>query len=241
MLRYFISILFLVLSTPAFAQEVEDEGPPEPVVIDSMRQLRFGFDVSRIFFNQLQKDLEKSTSYEFEIDYFLKKDLYVVGEGGFGSASLTYSDLAYDSKNIFFRAGINKSLLTRLAQDDWDMAFIGLRYGLGFVERGNATYTITDSTWGSVRGTVPATSFNAHWIELTGGVRVEVAKNIFIGWNIRGKFMLNYRKFQELPPYNIAGYGKGEKNTIFDFNVFLSYAIRWNKYPAVKEADTDTQ
>lgn len=230
MLRYFISILFLLVAVPVWAQEeAEEEEPPKAVVVDSMHQLRFGFDLSRVLFNQLQKDLEKRTSYEFEVDYFLKKDLYVVAEGGFGNASLTYDDLAYDSRNIFFRAGINKSLLSRLSQDDWDMAFIGLRYGLGIGERGSATYTITDSTWGSVGGSVPATNFNAHWIEITGGVRVEVARNIFIGWNVRGKFMLNFRQFQELPPYNIAGYGKGEKNTIFDFNILLSYAIRWDR------------
>lgn len=228
MLKYFISILFLAASLSALAQNDDDEGQDNPVA-DSTHQLRFGFDLSRLAFNQLYKDQEQLNAYEFELDYFLKKDMYLVAEGGWGNASLTYDDLAYQSSNVFFRAGINKSLLPRLKQNDWDMAFVGLRYGFGMINRSAAQYTITDSTWGVVSGSVPATSFNAHWIEITGGVRVEVAKHIFIGWNMRGKFMLNPNKFRELPPYNIAGYGKGEKNTIFDFNVFLSYAIRWDK------------
>src|SRR5690606_31009242 len=97
-----------------------------------------------------------------------------------------------------------------------------LRYGLGLINRGDANYTITDSAWGTFSGSVPATHLTAHWIELTGGVRVEVAKYVFIGWNMRGKFLVNAKKFVELPPYNIAGYGKGEKNSVFDFNIYLS-------------------
>lgn len=230
MLRYFIiSILFLTATVSASAQEDVEEEEERVAIVDSAHQLRLGFDISRILFNEMQKDKEKRISYELELDFYWRRDLYVVAEGGWGNASLNYPDLAYNSSNIFFRAGINKSLLPRLAQNDWDMAFIGLRYGVGLINRSDASYMITDSTWGTVSGNVPATNLTAHWIELTGGVRVEVAKHLFLGWNMRGKFMLNAKQFTELPPYNIAGYGKGEKNTVFDFNIFLSYAIRWDR------------
>lgn len=221
--------MLLATAVNASAQDVEEEEEERVAIVDSAHQLRLGFDVSRILFNQLQKDKEERISYELELDFYWRRDMYIVAEGGWGNASLNYPDLAYESNNIFFRAGINKSLLPRLKQDDWDMAFIGLRYGLGLINRGNANYTITDSTWGTVSGTVAGAGLTAHWIELTGGVRVEIAKHLFLGWNMRGKFMLNAKQFTELPPYNIAGYGKGEKNTVFDFNVFLSYAIRWDR------------
>lgn len=231
MLKYFIRISILLLATTvnASAQDVEEEEEERVVIVDSAHQLRLGFDISRILFNQLQKDKEERISYELELDFYWRKDLYIVAEGGWGNASLNYPDLAYKSSNIFFRTGVNKSLLPRLKQNDWDMAFIGLRYGVGLINRTNANYTITDSTWGTVSGTVAGTGLTAHWIELTGGVRVEIAKHLFLGWNMRGKFMLNAKQFTELPPYNIAGYGKGEKNTVFDFNVFLSYALRWDR------------
>lgn len=228
MLKYFISILLLAFTFNISAQEMEEE-EERVVIIDSSHQLRLGFDVSRLYFNEVQKKLEQRTSYEIELDFYWRRDLYIVAEGGFGNASLTYPDLAYESSNVFFRAGFNKSLLPRLKQNDWDMGFIGLRYGVGLIDRGAANYTITDSTWGTISNTVAATNLTAHWIEITGGVRVEMVKNVFIGWNVRGKFMVNAKKFNELPPYNIAGYGKGEKPSIFDFNVYLSYAIRWDK------------
>lgn len=221
--------MLLATAVNASAQEDVEEEEESVAIVDSAHQLRLGFDISRILFNQLQKDKEERISYELELDFYWRKDLYIVAEGGWGNASLNYPDLAYESSNVFFRTGINKSLLPRLKQDDWDVAFIGLRYGVGLINRSDANYMITDSTWGTVSGNVPGANLIAHWIELTGGVRVEVAKHLFLGWNMRGKFMLNAKQFTELPPYNIAGYGKGEKNTVFDFNVFLSYAIRWDR------------
>lgn len=232
MLKYFTSILLMALTLPAFAQDDEDD---RPAVKDTAHQLRLGFDVSKIVSNQLQSDKQEAIAYELELDYYWRKDVYWVLDAGVGSASLNYTDLSYKSDNIFFKAGINKSLLPRLKTNDWDMAFIGLRYGVGVINRGDANYSITDSTWGTSSGTIPGTSLTAHWIEITGGVRVEIVKQLFIGWNVRGKFMLNPKQFLELPPYYIAGYGKGEKNSAFDFNVYVSYALRWAKKKKVDE------
>lgn len=229
MRKYFTSILLLLTSVCGFAQEVEEEEEQRPAIVDSMYQLRLGLDLSRIYFNQVQKKFEQRTSYELELDFYWRRDLYFVLDGGFGNSSLSYGDLTYNSNNVFFRGGFNKSLLPRLKQHDWDMAFIGLRYGVGMINRSAATYSITDSSWGIFTGSAPAENMTAHWIELTGGVRVEVVKCLYLGWNVRGKFMLNAKRFSELPPYNIAGYGKGEKPSIFDFNVYLSYAMRWNR------------
>lgn len=227
MLRYSISILLLLASLCSFAQDtLEDEAPERNNVKDSTSQLRLNIDVAKILANQLQSE---RTTYAVEIDYYWKKDVYFVAEGGFGKANLTYADLAYESSNVFFKAGLNKSLLPRMTSRDWDMAFIGLRYGVGFIDRGDAFYSITDSVWGTTTGIVPGASLTAHWLELTGGVRVELFKQFFVGWNARGKFLLNGSSFKELPPYNIAGYGRGEKSTIFDFNVYLGYAIRWDR------------
>ncbi|MCB0697208.1 MAG: hypothetical protein KDC07_07575 [Chitinophagaceae bacterium] len=229
MLKYFISILLLGFCLHAAAQDADESDEQRNAIIDSAHQVRLGFDVGKLLFNQLQNGKQKKTGYEIEFDYYHRKDMFFVLEGGWGNGSLNYSDLSYKSSNIFFRGGINKSLLPRLRQNDWDMAFIGLRYGVGFIDRSAADYSITDSTWGVVSGTFPATNLTAHWIELTGGVRVEIIKQVFLGWSVRGKFLLNGKKFTELPPYYIAGYGRGEKNSIFDFNIYLGYALRWDK------------
>ncbi len=230
MLKYIISILFIVLSIPAFAQEEDSTDAEKPRVdADSFHQFRMGIDVSRPIINAFIKERQ---AYEFAVDYYHKKELYFVAEGGWGSADVTDSaqQLVYNTTNTFFRVGINKGMLNRLSRNDWDMAFIGLRYGVGFIHRSNASYTTYDNFWGTTTGTVPAKNYTAHWAELTGGVKVELFKGIFAGWNVRAKFLFNKNTFSELPPAYIAGYGKGDKGSIFDFNFYLDYAIRWRKY-----------
>jgi hypothetical protein len=228
MLKYITSILFLLLTLPAFAQD-EDSTEAPKINVDSFHQFRVGIDISKPIINAFIKDRQ---AYEFEFDYYHKKELYFVAEGGWGSADVTDSaqQLVYNTTNTFFKAGVNKAMLSRISNKDWDMAFIGLRYGMALIQRSAATYTTYDNFWGSTIGTVPAKSYSAHWFEITGGVKVELFEGIFTGWNVRARFMLNRKSFSELPPSYIAGYGRGDKGSIFDFNFYLNYAIRWRKY-----------
>lgn len=225
MFRYFISILLFV-PLLSIAQDADSTNSEKTAGKDASRQFRIGVDLPNIAINALQSE---RTGYELQLDYYWKNDLFIDLEFGFGGAEFDQEHLKYNSSNTFFRVGFDKSMLKRDAPNDWDMVFIGLRYGAAFINRDDATYTIIDSTWGNSSGTIAGTSFSAHWIEVTGGVRVEVLKNIFLGWNIRGKFLVNPKAFEELPPSYVAGYGKGDKNTIFDYNFYLSYAIRWDK------------
>jgi hypothetical protein len=225
MSKYFTSILFLLLlAGNVRAQDEEDEAPTKPVVKDSLHQLRFGVD---LFHPILHSADDSRRSYEFEIDYYHRKELYFVAEGGWGSGKVNDSILSFSSTNTFFKAGINKGMLTRFASSDWDIGFVGARYGVAFIDRSKANYTIYDPFWGVLSGTKAAERFTAHWAEVNGGVRVELVKGLFTGWNMRGKFLLNKNRFKELPPSYIAGYGRGDKSSVFDFNFYLEYAIRW--------------
>lgn len=189
-------------------------------------QVRFGIDISKPIENAF---LKNRTGYEFQADYYYKNDVYFTLEGGFGGSNYDYDNLSYTSTNGFFRVGVDKGLLRRIGGSDWDMAFVGARYGMAIINRSEGNYLIVDPLWGNSTGTVPAKSFTGHWAELNAGVRVELFKGIFAGWNVRGKFLINQGQFKELPPSYVAGYGKGDKNTVFDFNFYISYALRWNK------------
>jgi hypothetical protein len=166
-------------------------------------------------------------SYEFIVDYSLPKELYLVLEGGFGGSNIDYPDLKYTSSNSFVKLGVDRSMLQRMFPADWDLLFVGIRYGLGIIRRNEATYVTTDQLWGTTTGTIAAKNMTGHWAELTAGLRVELFKGLFTGYTIRGKFLLNQGPFRELPPAYISGYGKGEKATVFDFNFYLQYGIRW--------------
>ena len=186
--------------------------------------LRISIDLARPIISLTQDGFD---AYDVQADYRFRPDLYAVVEGGFATARYEYTDLSYTARSAFVRIGIDKSLLPRQSDRDDDIITAGVRYGVAFISRSDGQYLITDSLFGSVAGTVPAARLQAHWAEVCGGVKVELWHGLFAGWNIRGKFLLNSRALRELPPSYIAGYGRGEKSVIFDFNVWLGYALRW--------------
>jgi hypothetical protein len=238
-LKYSISLVaLLLLSLPALAQDEDSSvAIPKNLVVPQNQ-----FNIAVDFFHPVINSFSNAKkSYEVVLDYALPKDVYAVIEGGFGSAAVNYTtpDLKYTSTNSFVRIGVNKSMLQRLSVSDWDIVFIGLRYGVAFINRSEAQYSIDNQYFGNVYGIIPAKNMTAHWIELTGGMRVELFKNVFAGYNVRAKFIMNGKSLKELAPYNIAGFGKGEKTAIFDFNMYLGYSIRWYKQgmkPASKDA-----
>lgn len=224
---FIINLLILAL-LPVLTQAQTDTAAAKPVkkkaIEAGSHQLRIGVDLAKIglnFFNNNTKN------YELSADYYYKKELYIAVEAGLGQADVDFDDLKYKSTSQFLRIGVDKCMLQRLFPGDWDMVSVGFRYGIGLIKRGAASYTVTDPLWGVTSGTIPSKNFTAHWAEFNAGLRVETFKNLFVGWNVRARFMLNASAFQDLSPAYISGYGKGDKSTAFDFNIYLAYALRW--------------
>lgn len=187
-------------------------------------QLTLGIDLYQPIKNQRAGD---RYGYEIAGCYYLRNEYYAAAEGGWGGAQVAFTDLNYKTTNQYLRLGFNKSILARESHRDWDMMFVGFRGAASSISRQAASYLIIDSLWGNQPGTTASSNFMAYWLELTGGVRVEVVRGLMAGWNIRAKFMMNSRSFQDLQPLFIAGFGKGDTNAAFDINMYLSYAIRW--------------
>lgn len=183
---------------------------------------RIGIDVSKIVSSALQKQY---SAYELQVDINYTPSVFLVSEFGYGNSIVDNEYLKYSSKNTFLRLGLDKTFFGKEFPGDYDNAFVGLRYGLSSITRSDAAYFVSDPIWGNTNGTIPNANFFVHWIELTGGFRMELFKNVFVGWNLRGKTFINPKKFELLPPSYVAGYGRGDKNTAFGFNFYILYGI----------------
>ncbi|MFA6149761.1 MAG: DUF6048 family protein [Chitinophagaceae bacterium] len=224
MSKFIFSLLLVCSFLSVFAQADTEDSVTQKSTI-KYHQLRFNFDAAKLLNNSLVDNVK---IYEAGLDYYLNNELYGVAEFGAGTSNIDYPDLKYKSSNSFVRLGVDKTLFERKKPNDWGMAFIGCRYGLGFVKRNVALYTTDDGFGGITSGSISSSDFTAHWFELTGGMRIELFKNTFAGWNVRFKFLLNQKSFGDLKPQSIAGYGAAENGTVFDYNFYLSYAIRWS-------------
>lgn len=214
-----------VQATPALsdapAGEIKVAKPPY------RHQLRLGFDLARVAFNLM---FPSRRGFEIQADYALRKnDLYLAAEAGHGRGNIDYSFLQYTSQSTFLRLGIEKSFLDKVGDQDFDIGFLGFRYGIAGGSYSDVNFLVEGPFGGTAIGTEPGSNFVVHWGEIVGGIKVEVWHGIFVGWTARGKFLFNPGQFRTISPNYIAGYGKGDRTSVFDFSFYLSYALRWTK------------
>lgn len=231
-----------------YAQEVRTDSIPlpadslkliQPVLKDSSnvginkakpsfeRQLRFGVDLYRPI-----ASIAYSSRYGLELmaDYTFKEDKYAVLEAGYGGGKIDYEYLSYKTQNAFVKLGVDVSMFDRLDNKDWDIIFVGIRYGTGIGQRGPARFVVNNPFGGPATDETAAKNFWAHWGEITAGMRFELLPRFFAGWNVRAKFFINSGTFSgSVAPNYISGYGQGDKSTSFDFNFYCAYAIRWHQ------------
>lgn len=231
------SVAAVCCSTGAYAQYATADTIPAGDTTETPKvkkkdfaghQLCIGADYFRPIINSF---IGNQYSYEAQASYYLHNEYYITAEGGWGGVTVDYPDLKYSSTNNFLRFGFDRCVLGRDSPRDWDGMLIGLRLCGAQINRASAAYSVVDSFWGNAPGNSIPQTFYAYWMELTGGVRVEIVKGLMLGWNMRGKFLLNghsIKKYEPDPLY-VAGYGRGDKTAVFDFNMYVSYAIRWRR------------
>ncbi len=235
MLRYIISFLVLLISTSALAQtdglnDGESGEQPEPTE-SRVHQLRLEIDLLSplLAYQTRSPQMPYKTHGGLSMDYYWKNELYLVAEGGWGGAEIRYDDLQYDSKSRYLRLGFQKGLFAKKHPEDWDLGFMGLRYGLGQVSISESWYRTDHYFWGPSYGTQPPQQVWLHWMELTGGMRMRLWKGLSCGWTLRWKILANAKQVQALPPAFAAGYGSADRSTGFEMNVFIGYAISWSR------------
>ena len=186
--------------------------------------LRFGFDISRIAVPFLE---EGRVEYDGSVDIRISKDLYPVIEVGWGDFETDEINFLYRSTGFSLRAGIDKNYLKKDNANEIGMFFAGVRYGVSFFKHEAPDLKISDPYWGDFSGAIPIKNLNAHWLEFTTGVRAKIFKNIYLGWSLRGRFLIYKSDDINMSPYYIPGYGivNGRNALGFRYSIFYQLPL----------------
>ncbi len=214
-LKYIFSAISLVLVLPAFSQE-------EEAAADSMRYggIRFGIDLVPFigyFLTPPQKGLDFSVDAEFRDGWF------AVAEGGYLNYDKAEVDYFYHNEGRYLKVGVDHNFIARKPGEN-DIIFWGLRLATGVFTNSADPVVIRNGYWGDHNTSMGPVTRRPFWTEMTAGIRVELFKNFFMGWNVRGRFLLHFRD-SDLPPFIVPGYGYAGKSFSIGFNYTLSYRI----------------
>jgi len=165
--------------------------------------LRVGSDVARIayyFFTPSE------TGPEFSADLGILPNIFLTAEGGFQTAALDHDRYSYRMNGYYFRIGADYNFLKLKENTDNHIIYGGIRYGFSSFSQTLDQAVLTSTIWGNGSTDVEL-SGQAHWIGLTGGMKIEVLKNFFLGWSLQYNFILN--SFDDsMQPLLIPGYGR---------------------------------
>ncbi|MFC2098356.1 DUF6048 family protein [Bacteroidota bacterium] len=221
----YISSLLLLLTLLSSSLTAQQPGM-------RVRGPRIGYDLASLAL--LYFEPERSI-YTFSVDYEAWQDIYPVLEVGYQTVNLEHENYKYGSSGLFARVGVDLNLLKYEKTNVYEMMYTGFRYGISYFTHQAENINIQDPYFGDLNGgAVTENQINAHFISIVGGVKVQLFDNIFMGWSILGNIKLAEIKDENMAPYNIPGFGRGNKRTGLVFNYTIAYRIPLQKYKPKK-------
>jgi hypothetical protein len=166
------------------------------------------------------------------IEGFLSVDIdtskAVVLEAGYTNYEFSQYNYDYLNHGMFFRAGLDFNLLKPETAIGKYYAGVGLRYGLS-IFNSETPILKQDNYWGTATGSIPLSSYSAHFIEASPGIRTEYFGHFEMGWTVRLRFLIYSSTGKNLKAVYIPGFGNGAKIFSPGINYYLIFTIPYKK------------
>lgn len=173
----------------------------------------------------------KIDNYEIQFDVNLYRRIYPTLEIGFSSVDKTLSTgTRYRTNAPFFRIGLNYGLLKPFKNDGSirnvkSYPFIGLRYCFSPMNYQISDLVISDPYWGTSETVGFSESLiYSGWIDIVGGVRIDIYKGLTMGWSVRFKTGLHTTAPDKSYLWYVPGYGKSSSSS-FAFSYTIGYTF----------------
>jgi len=159
------------------------------------------------------------------LDFEVYPDFYPIFELGYSTYSDSVDESTYSSGGLFARVGLDYNLLDTKDRSIHHIITIGFRYGTSVFKHSAENIKVESDYWGDLLIESYENNVYGHWFELVGGISAEVFPNLFFGWTVRYKILLNPGLDPQVAPLLIPGYGNGTDNRGFGFTYSVAYKI----------------
>ena len=153
-------------------------------------------------------------SKNLTIEGFISVDIdtgkAVVLEGGYTNYEFSQYNYDYLNHGVFIRAGMDFNMLKPETALGKYYAGVGLRYGIS-IFNSSTPFLKQDNYWGTTSSSLPNTSYMAHFIEASPGIRCEFFRHFEMGWTVRLRFLIYSNTGKNLKAVYIPGFGNGAK------------------------------
>ena len=227
MLIFFTRIL-LVFLIPVTIFSQENIVSTDSVTQKQKYGLRIGFDINKLVNSSINNNYD---GFELNADYRISNKLYIASEIGFIDNTEEEEYLNFTTKGTYIKSGIDYNMYTNWL-DMQNMIFAGFRIGYSDFDQTINNYTIYDTNnqiWGQsfINTPIKNEDLSSLWVELIIGVKAEIFNNLFLGFNLEVKKMINSEIKNNIQNMYVPGFNKTFEGSSFGvgFGYKLSYLI----------------
>jgi len=196
-----------MLPVAAFSGEGEKE-----------RGVRIGFDLSSAALSFMEGE---GIDAGFTADMTWGDDYFIIADAGYVNHIRTGPGYELSQDALYTRAGVDYSIYSF----ENDVIATGFRYGFSTYRHKGKNVLVEDDYWGDYRGIMPANNLRSHWIEGVFSLKTELFADVFIGWTLRGKVLLQRGEEENMEEWHIPGYGLSGQSSTLGFNFYIFYRI----------------
>jgi hypothetical protein len=229
----YISSLVLCLLVVYSAQAQKKINPKTKLVTDTIKVPFFnGISVQGDVASMASSFLSNGDTYSYEaaVQADFKHKYFPVFELGYaGADKLTIEKVGFKTNAFFGRAGIDFNVLKQKkdSKPTTNLLLVGLRLGMANFNYNTSNIAIADDYWGGSTQTINYDNISTTkiWYEITAGIRVEILKNIFMGWTVRSKTLISKDVDGVVTPWYIPGFGINKSSNL-GFNYTIGYKFQ---------------
>jgi len=231
MLIFFTRTL-LVFLIPVSIFSQENIVSTDSVTSKQKYGLRIGLDINKLVNSSINDNYD---GFELNADYRISDKLYIASEIGLTENTEVEEYLNFTSKGTYIKSGIDFNMYTNWL-DMQNMIFAGLRIGYSDFDQTINNYTIYDinnQTWGQsfINSPIENKDLSSLWLELIIGVKAEIFNNLFLGFNLEVKRMINSEIKDDIQNMYVPGFNRTFDGSSFGvgFGYKLSYLLPFIK------------
>lgn len=226
--RFFISLLFICVSSVLYAQENEKTIPTDTTGQKSTYGLRVGIDLSKPIRSLLD---DNYSGLELVGDFRISNNYYIAAELGNETRTVDdFTNIDVTSKGSYIKAGFNYN-----AYNNWlgmnNLIYAGVRAGFSTFTQELTSYTISTSNTFFEEDlrtdTREFSGLNAVWLEFQLGIQAELFSNLYLGLNVQIKNRVADTEPDGFENVYIPGFGKTTDASKFGvgYGYTVSYLI----------------
>lgn len=223
-------IIFSLLFVFGFSQAY---GQTKPLQRDTVKARFFNgvrLDVDLVPFATKFLSTNETFSYELALQTDLKHKYFPVVEVGYGGADkISSSNIGYKTSAVFGRVGLDFNIMKekKSVKPTNNLFIAGVRVGFSNFKYNITNVTIANDYWGENLNmnyvSIPASKV---WIEFVAGMRVEIFKNVFLGWTVKNKSISSEEVSGKFTPWYIPGFGKNTGSANWEVNYSVGYKFK---------------